>query len=175
MTLAFGNFLLETFIPNLIHSYQIYTKFIPSLTYHGLQVLDKTQTLLFLISGLLVKSFTNKSCYNSKIKLLIKSNKIIDLIHGWFGGIRKPDSQRMVCNYNIFINNNLLSNKTLKQNWKIFNTALTYYCFDVLHKKRWYQHNLGDPGSIRYVCTFNENAVQYRKYESFILSFKFLS
>ena len=36
---------------------------------------------------------------------------VIFLIFGQFGGIRKPDSRRMVCNTYVFINSNLLSCK----------------------------------------------------------------
>ena len=38
-----------------------------SLTYSSLQILDKTQTGLFPISGFLAKSLISKSCHNSRI------------------------------------------------------------------------------------------------------------
>ena len=37
-----------------------------SLTCPSLQILDKSQTGLFLISGFLVKSVINKNCHNSR-------------------------------------------------------------------------------------------------------------
>ena len=37
-------------------------------------------------------------------------------IYGQFAAIRKPDSRRMVCKTYIFINSNVLSYKTWKQN-----------------------------------------------------------
>ena len=40
----------------------------------------------------------------------------IFLIYGQFGAIRKPDSGRIVCKTCIFINSNVLSYKTCKQN-----------------------------------------------------------
>ena len=50
---------------------------------------------------------------------------VIFPIYGQFGVIRKPDSGRIVCKIYVFINSNLLSYNNWKQNWKIFNTALT--------------------------------------------------
>ena len=43
---------------------------------------------------------------------------IIDIfpIYGRFGAIRKPDSERIICETYIFINSNLLSYKKWKQN-----------------------------------------------------------
>ena len=41
---------------------------------------------------------------------------VIFLIYGQFGAIRKPDSGRIVSKIYIFINSNLLSYKTWKQN-----------------------------------------------------------
>ena len=50
---------------------------------------------------------------------------VICPISDQFGAIRKPDSGRIVCKTYIFINRNLLSYKTWKQNLKTSNTALT--------------------------------------------------
>ena len=50
---------------------------------------------------------------------------VIFPIYGQFGAIRKWDSGSIVCKTYIFINSNLLSYKIWKQNYKIFNTALT--------------------------------------------------
>ena len=46
------------------------------------------------------------------------------LIYGQFVAIQKPDSKCMVYKTYIFINSNLLSYKTWKQNYKISNIAL---------------------------------------------------
>ena len=50
---------------------------------------------------------------------------VIFQTYGKFGVIRKPDSRSMVCKTYIFNNSNFLSCKNWKQNWNIFNTALT--------------------------------------------------
>ena len=50
---------------------------------------------------------------------------VIFPIYGQYGAIRKPDARRIVCKTYVFINNNLLSYKTWKENWKISNTGLT--------------------------------------------------
>ena len=50
---------------------------------------------------------------------------VIFPIYGQFGAIWKPDSGRAVCKTYIFINSNLLSYKSWKQNMKTSNTALT--------------------------------------------------
>ena len=49
---------------------------------------------------------------------------VIFTVYGQFGAIWKTDSGRIVCKTYIFINSNLLSYKTCKQNKKISNTAL---------------------------------------------------
>ena len=123
------NFLFETFMPNLV-----------TLTCPSLQIMDKTQTGVFSISGYLVKSFTNKNYRNYRNSPEIDMKRgpltwkkydnvtknwgdvvsknyeiiVIFLIYGQFGGIQKPDSRHMVHEILIYINNNLLSNK----NWK---------------------------------------------------------
>ena len=66
-----------------------------------------------------------------------------------FGVIRKPDSRRMVCKTYIFNNSNFLSCKNWKQNWNIFNTALTALSKGTIFtrkcwffaKKYWHQQN----------------------------------
>ena len=50
---------------------------------------------------------------------------VIFPIYGQYGAIRKPDARRIVCKTYVFINNNLLSYKNWKENWKISNTGLT--------------------------------------------------
>ena len=50
---------------------------------------------------------------------------VIFSIYGQFRAIPKPDSGCRVCKNYVFINSNLLFYKNWKQNWKIFNTALT--------------------------------------------------
>ena len=50
---------------------------------------------------------------------------VIFPIYGQFGAIRKSDSGRKVGKTYIFINSNILSHKNWKQNYKIFNTALS--------------------------------------------------
>ena len=50
---------------------------------------------------------------------------VIFSIYGQFGGIRKPDSERIICKTYIFISSNCLSYKNWKQNWKISSKALT--------------------------------------------------
>ena len=45
-------------------------------------------------------------------------------IYGQFAAIRRPDFRSMVYKTYIFINNNLLSYKNWKQNYKIFDTGL---------------------------------------------------
>ena len=49
---------------------------------------------------------------------------VIFPIYDQFGAMKKPDSEWMIPNTYIFINNTLLSYKNWKQNWKISNTAL---------------------------------------------------
>ena len=73
-TAALSNFSLKTFMPNLA----------ASLIHRSLQILDKNQTGVFLISGFLIKFFLNKNCHNSrttndidisKLGLVTKLNK----------------------------------------------------------------------------------------------------
>ena len=49
---------------------------------------------------------------------------VIFPIYRRFRAIRKPDSEHMVHNPYMFINDNLLSNSTWKKNYKFFNAAL---------------------------------------------------
>ena len=92
-----------------------------------LQILDKTQTEVFLHSGFLVKSLIKENCHNSKtsddidVKLgpetkIYKRNEttsksldddvmsenydviVIFSVYGQFGAIRNPDSGGRVCN-----------------------------------------------------------------------------
>ena len=46
-------------------------------------------------------------------------------IHDQLGAIWKPDYRCITCKTYIFINSNLLSYENWKQNWKVFNRALT--------------------------------------------------
>ena len=46
-------------------------------------------------------------------------------IFGQFRAVRRPDSIDRVCKSYVFSNSNLLSYKNWKQNYKIFNAALT--------------------------------------------------
>ena len=56
--------------------------------------------------------------------MLANGDAIISFsIYGKFEAIPKPHTGSMVCKTSIFINNNLLSYKTWKQNSEIFNTA----------------------------------------------------
>ena len=59
---------------------------------------------------------------------------VIFPIYGQFGAIRKPDSGRMVCKINIFINSNLLYYENWKQNATL---TLLYHIW----KKYWDQQN----------------------------------
>ena len=52
---AFSNFSLETFMPNLV-----------SLTCPSLEILGKNQTKLFPVPWFLVKSLVRKNCHNSR-------------------------------------------------------------------------------------------------------------
>ena len=51
-------------------------------------------------------------------------------IYGQFAAIQNTDSGNVVYKTYIFTNSSLLSYKTWKQNQKIFNAALSYYCFE---------------------------------------------
>ena len=110
-----------------------------SLTCPSLQILDKTQTGIFLISRFLVKSPINKNCQNSrtnddidlKLEPVTKLDKrhtiskkidndirlanydviITFTIYGWFRANWNPDSGHMVYDLYIFIKSNLLSYK----------------------------------------------------------------
>ena len=125
---ALHKFSLETFMPNLV-----------SLTCPSLQILDKTQTGIFLISRFLVKSLINKNSQNSrtnddidlKLEPVTKLDKrhtmskkidndirlanydviITFTIYGWFRANWNPDSGHMVYDLYIFIKSNLLSYK----------------------------------------------------------------
>ena len=128
---AFSNILLETFMLTLVFC-----------TRTSVQILGKTQTGVFLISG---QSLIKRNCHNSRtsddidmklgpVTKLDKRNKTtskkfdddvmsanidviaISLICCQFGAIRKPHSERIVCKTYIFINSNLLSYKNWKQN-----------------------------------------------------------
>ena len=106
----------------------------------SLQILGKTQSGVFPISGFLVKSLIKENCHNSRtsddidrklgpVTKLYKNNKttskkfeddvmsencnaiVIFSIYDQFGAIRKPDSQCRVCKTYVFINSNLLSYK----------------------------------------------------------------
>ena len=110
-----------------------------SITLPSLQILGKTQTGAFPISGFLVNPF-KKNYHNSRTSddidmkygavakvdkrnkamlknvdddiMLANSDVIIFFpIYDQFGDIRKPDSGRIVCKTYIFIKNNLLSYK----------------------------------------------------------------
>ena len=65
---------------------------------------------------------------------------VIFLIYGQFGTTWKPDSRRIGCKTNIFINSSLLSYKNWKQIWKIFNRALTLLLSNdtIFPKKSWF-------------------------------------
>ena len=54
---------------------------------------------------------------------------IIFSIYGQFGAIVKPDSRGIVCKTYIFINTNLLSDKT-ENRPKKYLTQLSHYCFE---------------------------------------------
>ena len=106
----------------------------------SLQILGKTQSGVFPISGFLVKSLIKENCHNSRtsddtdmkhgpVTKLYKRNKtssknvddgimlencdiiVIFSIYGEFRAIWKPDSRCRVCKTYVFINNNLLSYK----------------------------------------------------------------
>ena len=111
-----------------------------SLTCPSLQILSKTQTGVFQISGFLVnQSLIEEKCHNHEISNDIdmklgpvvkpdKRNKatskkfgdnmmsancdvVIFLIYDQLGAIKKPGSGRIACKTYIFINSNLLSYK----------------------------------------------------------------
>ena len=111
------------------------------LTRPGLQILGKTQTGVFSISGFLVspwhETWTSNLTWQEK---KITSKKIwrwrhfgnceviaIFSIYGKFGATRKLDSKRIVCKTYLFINGNLLS---YKNRTKKSLTQLSHYCFD---------------------------------------------
>ena len=124
---AFSNILLETFLPNLV-----------SLTHPSLQILSKTQTEVFPISGfwahsrkLKIENYNSRTSDDIEMKLgpvttLDKGNKgtskndydvmpencdiiVIFPIYGQFGVIWKLDSGRIACKTYIFIHSKLLS------------------------------------------------------------------
>ena len=118
-----------------------------SITRPSLQILGKTQTWVFLISGFLVSPLQKKIVIIPEPVMILtwidKRNKttskkidvdlmsenydviVIFRIFGQFGAIRRPDSGHRVCKSYVFSNRNLLSYKNWKQNLKISNTALT--------------------------------------------------
>ena len=117
-----------------------------SLTLSSLQKLGKIQTGVFPISGFLVNPSKTKIVVtpwtshdiDMKLEPVIKLDKrsmetlkkkidddvisvnceviVFFSIYGNFGAIRKPDFGRMVCRIYIFIDSDLLSYKTWKQN-----------------------------------------------------------
>ena len=109
-----------------------------SLIRHSLQILGKTQTDVFPISGFLYNLWWYWHELGPETKLL-KRNKemskkfgmdvmtgnfevtVIFLIYGQFGAIREPNSGRMVCKTYFFISGNLL-----KHNQKTSSTSLTH-------------------------------------------------
>ena len=128
------NILLEAFVRNLV-----------SLIRLRLQILGKTQTGVFPISGFLVNPLLKENCHKSRtgndidmklgpVTKLDKRNKITskkidsdvmsaisDVIvifpyYDQFGPTWKPDSGSLVCKTYIFINSKILSYKNWKQN-----------------------------------------------------------
>ena len=129
---AFSNNLLENFVSNLV-----------ILPHPSLQILSKTQTGVFLISGFFVNPLQKETIDNINMKLapvtkigqinktskrndddvMSESCNVIAIfwIYGQFGEIRKPDSKRIVCKTYILINSNVLK-KSLRQ--------FSHYCFE---------------------------------------------
>ena len=120
---------LETSVPNLV-----------SLSCPSLQILGKTQTEVFPISGFLGQSLMKENCHNSRtsddidmklgpVTKFDKRNKTMQKkfddnvmsancdviaifsIYGQFGAIWKSDSGRIVCKTYIFIKSDLSSYK----------------------------------------------------------------
>ena len=129
-----------------------------SLTCNSFQILGKTQTGIFLISGtsgqpLIKENFQNSRTRDDigmKFEQSTKFNKrnkkrlnqfdddvmpaycdiiAIFLIYGQFGAILKRDYRSIICKTYIFIKSNLLSYKNRKQNEKSFNTS-SHFCFE---------------------------------------------
>ena len=125
-----------------------------SLNFPSLQILGKTHARIFPISRFLVNPLKKKIVISPEPVMTLTWNLrpvtkldnkrkrpskginddvmskncdviVFFLIYNQFGAIQKPDSGPAVCKTYIFINNNFLSSKNWKQNWKESNTALT--------------------------------------------------
>ena len=124
-----------------------------SLACPSLQISEKTQTCVFLISRFLVKFLVSRNCHdyktindiNIKLRPITKFDKritttsrkfddviisanydvfVIILTFGGFLAIRKPYSGRMIFISNIFIN------KAELRKLQHSSIALSYYCFE---------------------------------------------
>ena len=129
-----------------------------SLTCNSFQILGKTQTGIFLISGTSGQSLIKENCQNSrtrddigmKFEQSTKFNKrnktrlnqfdddvmpancdiiAIFLIYGQFGAILKRDSRSIICKTYIFIKVTFYLTKTGNRTKKSL-THLSHFCFE---------------------------------------------
>ena len=128
-----------------------------SLTCPNLQILGKTQTVVFPVSVFLIISLKNKNSHNSrtskdidvKLGLVTKRDErntttskyfdedivsanydviVVFPFYGWFGVIRNPDSKRIVYNFYVFLIRAFHLTKTEDRTKKSV-TQLWYYFF----------------------------------------------